>query len=84
MPQANPAGEFDLPCDPRCGYSCSVHILDQFKGLGPFSAWLGLALAAGVALFYAWDLLSKRAQSRAQRELHGKPAEDKPAESRSS
>ena len=45
-----------------------MQLLDQFRGLGPFSAWFAASLVLGVALFAAWDRIAKR---RDQRDLRG-------------
>jgi hypothetical protein len=37
-------------------------LLEQFKGLGFLAGWLAVALLIGFSLFYAWDLIYKRAQ----------------------
>jgi hypothetical protein len=58
-------------------------LLDQFQGLGFFAGWLAVALAIGFSLFYAWDLLYKRGESRRRQDgLRAKPDGDEPAASR--
>jgi hypothetical protein len=48
-----------------------MQLLDQFRGLGPFSAWLVASLVLGVALFAVWDRIAKRMQRKDQRDLRG-------------
>jgi hypothetical protein len=57
--------------------------LDQFTGLEFFAGWLAVAVAIGFSLFYAWNLLYKRAESRrGQDGLRAKADADEPAASR--
>jgi hypothetical protein len=48
-----------------------MQLLDHFKGLGPFSAWLVASLVLGIAVFAVWDRIAKRAARMDPRDPRG-------------